>query len=81
MSAFKDHTITIEYTVTREYYYSESADIVAKTLGISLAKLRRIVNGDDDLSPGEIKLAALIAASEEMSEDFEQLNLDDYDES
>lgn len=79
MAPFKDHTVTIEFTVTREYSYSESADVVAQTLGISVAKLRRIVAGDDTLEPRS--LADLIDASDVLAdEEFEVDSVEAEDE-
>lgn len=79
MAPFKDHTVTIEFTVTREYTFTDSADVVAKTLGISLKALRSIVKGEQDLDEPD-SLSALIDAADLVDDDFEVTSVDSEDE-
>jgi hypothetical protein len=74
MAPFKDHTITIEFTVTREYVYEESADIVAKALGISLTELRRIVMEDEAIPTDNLSKLVEVAGLD--NEEFEETNIE-----
>lgn len=73
---FKDDDITLTFTVTTEYIYSDSADVVAKTLGLSLAALRRIVTEGDDLEVSDTARARLIKCADIEDESFDMGDID-----
>lgn len=62
--------VTIRYTITEERALTEDAGTLAKTLGVSLAKLRRIVAGDEEYEPSDAAKAHLARHSDIEDESF-----------
>jgi DNA-binding XRE family transcriptional regulator len=65
-----DDEITINFTVTKEYAHTEDLVSMAKTLGVSKTKLRKIVEDGEDYEPSDKVTVALVAMAECTSDEM-----------
>lgn len=75
-----DRTVFISWTENTEYSYEDDLPTVAKTLGISTAKLKKAMAGDEELDLSELSAAAMKRLRAAASLDSEELSVEEVTE-
>jgi hypothetical protein len=78
MGKYDDRTAAITFTVTTEYSFEDEWADVAKAMGVTPAKLEKIIEDGDDYEPSDAAKARLAKRAEVLNEEF---TVDGVDES
>lgn len=78
MAKDSERAAGLVWTETIEHSYQSDFPTMAKTLGITVPQLKKILNGDEELDLDDLDCEALQRLREASGDESEQLSVDEF---